>query len=98
MLTGAGYSVESTPHCLRRDFSLPIITSALSDEVIERTLSAGTFTEFNVHIQGYSMQVSGMTLHAGLHLGIGGAVGDVRLNPNPHFVRFDNQADSNYRG
>ncbi|KAF4819289.1 N-acetyl-6-hydroxytryptophan oxidase ivoB [Colletotrichum siamense] len=72
-----GYSVEYTPHCLRRDFSLPIITSALSDEVINRTLSATSFDEFNLHIQGYSMQVSGMTLHAGMHLGIGGAVGDV---------------------
>ncbi|CAI0643632.1 unnamed protein product [Colletotrichum noveboracense] len=69
--------VSYTPHCLRRDFSLPIITSALSDEVINRTLSATSFDEFNLHIQGYSMQVSGMTLHAGMHLGIGGAVGDV---------------------
>ncbi|KAF3802805.1 Tyrosinase-like protein orsC [Colletotrichum gloeosporioides] len=74
---GLGYSLEYTPHCLRRDFSLPIITSALSDEVINRTLSATSFDEFNLHIQGYSMQVSGMTLHAGMHLGIGGAVGDV---------------------
>ncbi|KAL3293087.1 Di-copper centre-containing protein [Colletotrichum asianum] len=74
---GLGYSVEYTPHCLRRDFSLPIITSALSDEVINRTLFATSFDEFNLHIQGYSMQVSGMTLHAGMHLGIGGAVGDV---------------------
>ncbi|TDZ54275.1 N-acetyl-6-hydroxytryptophan oxidase ivoB [Colletotrichum trifolii] len=73
---GLGYSLESTPHCLRRDFSLPIITSALSDEVIDRTLSAASFSELNRHIQGYSMQVSGMTLHAGMHLGIGGAVGD----------------------
>ncbi|KAI8189045.1 N-acetyl-6-hydroxytryptophan oxidase ivoB [Colletotrichum sp. SAR 10_75] len=54
------YSVESTPHCLRRDFSLPIITSALSDEVINRTLSAPSFDEFNLHIQGYSMQVADM--------------------------------------
>ncbi|KAJ0270765.1 hypothetical protein COL940_011449 [Colletotrichum noveboracense] len=75
---GLGYSVEYTPHCLRRDFSLPIITSALSDEVINRTLSATSFDEFNLHIQGYSMQVSGMTLHAGMHLGIGGAVGDLQ--------------------
>lgn len=72
-----GYSLESTPHCLRRDFSLPIIANALSDEVIDRTLLASSFSEFNHHMQGYSMQVSGMTLHAGLHLGIGGAVGDV---------------------
>ncbi|KAJ0272340.1 hypothetical protein CBS470a_012745 [Colletotrichum nupharicola] len=76
---GLGYSVEYTPHCLRRDFSLPIITSALSDEVINRTLSATSFDEFNLHIQGYSMQVSGMTLHAGMHLGIGGAVGDMDI-------------------
>ncbi|KAJ0353704.1 hypothetical protein COL154_012038 [Colletotrichum chrysophilum] len=54
------YSVESTPHCLRRDFSLPIITGALSDEVINRTLSATSFDEFNLHIQGYSMQVADM--------------------------------------
>ncbi|KAI3558694.1 hypothetical protein CABS03_08345 [Colletotrichum abscissum] len=73
---GLGLSVTSTPHCLRRDFSLPIITSALSDEVIDKTLAAATFSEFNLAIQGYSMQVSGMTLHAGLHIGIGGAVGD----------------------
>lgn len=76
-----GYSVDYTPHCLRRDFSLPIITSALSDEVINQTLSATSFDEFNLHIQGYSMQVSGMTLHAGMHLGIGGAVGDVCPTP-----------------
>ncbi|KAJ5016903.1 N-acetyl-6-hydroxytryptophan oxidase ivoB [Colletotrichum sp. SAR 10_99] len=57
---GLGYSVEYTPHCLRRDFSLPIITSALSDEVINRTLSATSFDEFNLHIQGYSMQVADM--------------------------------------
>ncbi|KAI8228761.1 N-acetyl-6-hydroxytryptophan oxidase ivoB [Colletotrichum sp. SAR 10_86] len=54
------YSVEYTPHCLRRDFSLPIITSALSDEVINRTLSATSFDEFNLHVQGYSMQVADM--------------------------------------
>ncbi|KAF6828587.1 hypothetical protein CPLU01_08456 [Colletotrichum plurivorum] len=74
---GLGFSVESTPHCLRRDFSLPIITNALSNEVIDRTIFASSFSKFNHRIQGYSMQVSGMTLHAGLHLGIGGAVGDV---------------------
>ncbi|KAF6809458.1 tyrosinase central domain containing protein [Colletotrichum sojae] len=73
---GLGFSVESTPHCLRRDFSLPIITNALRNEVTDRTIFAKSFSEFNHHIQGYSMQVSGMTLHAGLHLGIGGAVGD----------------------
>ncbi|KXH50105.1 hypothetical protein CSAL01_11853 [Colletotrichum salicis] len=75
--SGGGYSVTSTPHCLRRDFSLPIVTSALIDEVINKTLSADSFFEFNLAIQGYSMQVSGMTLNAGLHIGIGGAVGDV---------------------
>ncbi|KAF4834376.1 Tyrosinase-like protein orsC [Colletotrichum tropicale] len=65
---GKGYSVEHTPHCLRRDFSLPIITSALSDEVINRTLSATSFDKFNLHIQGYSMQVADMYSSPGDHV------------------------------
>ncbi|KAI3554656.1 hypothetical protein CABS02_05137 [Colletotrichum abscissum] len=71
---GLGSSVESHPHCLRQDFSPTLVASALRDEMIDRALSAPTYGEFNSHIQGYSFEFDGLTLHAGMHLGIGGAV------------------------
>ncbi|KAK1728693.1 hypothetical protein CaCOL14_000109 [Colletotrichum acutatum] len=73
---GLGSSVEPQPHCLRRDFSPTLVASALRDEIIDRALSASTYGEFNSHIQGYSFEFDGLTLHAGMHLGIGGAVGE----------------------
>ncbi|KAF4833141.1 N-acetyl-6-hydroxytryptophan oxidase ivoB [Colletotrichum siamense] len=73
---GLGASVEYQPHCLRRDFSPTLVAAALADEVIDRALSAPIYDEFNHHIQGYSFEASGITLHAGMHLGIGGQVGE----------------------
>ncbi|KAL2874973.1 hypothetical protein SGCOL_009816 [Colletotrichum sp. CLE4] len=73
---GLGSSLEPQPHCLRRDFSPTLVASALRDEIIDRALSAPTYGEFNSHIQGYSFEFDGLTLHAGMHLGIGGAVGE----------------------
>ncbi|KAF9870944.1 hypothetical protein CkaCkLH20_11616 [Colletotrichum karsti] len=57
---GLGASVEYQPHCLRRDFSPTLVAGALSDEVIERTLSAETYDEFNHHVQGYSFENADM--------------------------------------
>ncbi|KAI8273837.1 hypothetical protein K4K60_010390 [Colletotrichum sp. SAR11_57] len=73
---GVGNSTKYNPHCLRRDFSPTLVATAMSDEIIRRTLSATTFDEFNYHMQGYSFELSGMTIHAGMHLGIGGQVGE----------------------
>ncbi|TDZ28233.1 N-acetyl-6-hydroxytryptophan oxidase ivoB [Colletotrichum spinosum] len=73
---GLGASLEHQPHCLRRDFSPTLAAGALSDEVVERALSSETYDAFNLHVQGYSFQVEDITLHAGMHLGIGGQVGE----------------------
>ncbi|KAJ0330160.1 hypothetical protein COL922a_012486 [Colletotrichum nupharicola] len=57
---GVGNSTKYNPHCLRRDFSPTLVASAMSDEIIRRTF----------------FKLSGMTIYAGMHLGIGGQVGE----------------------
>ncbi|OHE90429.1 hypothetical protein CORC01_14271, partial [Colletotrichum orchidophilum] len=74
--SGTGSSVEPQPQCLRRDFSPTIIDSALRDEVRDRAVSAPTCGELNSQIQGYSSELDGLTLRAGTHLGMGGAIGE----------------------
>lgn len=61
---------------MRRDFSTTFISSTLSNTNIQAAQDAKTYAEFNVRVQGSSFAVKDLTLHAGLHLGIGGQVGD----------------------
>jgi tyrosinase len=61
---------------MRRDFSPTLVAETLSDANIAAALASENFQEFNLNIEGYSFEVSGMRLHAGLHIGVGGQVGD----------------------
>ncbi|KAI1862675.1 uncharacterized protein JN550_010012 [Neoarthrinium moseri] len=73
---GLGLSTDYTPHCLRRDFSPVLVSQALSNSNLKAALDAKNYFDFSIKIQGTSFEVSGLTLHAGMHLGIGGQVGD----------------------
>lgn len=64
------------PHCVRRDFSPTLVSTALSGLNIGLALNASTFNDLNTNIQGHSFEVKDITLHGGLHIGIGGQVGD----------------------
>jgi tyrosinase len=61
---------------MRRDFSPNLVDQALSDDNIHAALNSANFQELNLNIQRYSFEISGMRLHAGLHIGVGGQVGD----------------------
>ncbi|KAF8861250.1 Di-copper centre-containing protein, partial [Acephala macrosclerotiorum] len=73
---GMGLDLSYNPHCMRRDFSPLLVSEAFSDANYEAAMASENFQELNLNIQGYSFEVSGMRLHAGLHIGVGGQVGD----------------------
>ncbi|KAF4633758.1 hypothetical protein G7Y89_g4358 [Cudoniella acicularis] len=73
---GIGLDLNYNPHCIRRDFSPTLISEALSDNYIQAAMDSPTFFDLNIAVQGVSLQVSGMRLHAGLHIGIGGQIGE----------------------
>lgn len=61
---------------MRRDFSPTLVTEVLSNANIATAMNSENFQEFNINIQGKSLEISGMRLHGGMHIGIGGQVGD----------------------
>jgi len=73
---GLGASTEYTPHCLRRDMSPQLVSHAMSTQNINKAINSANFYDFNFNMQGTGLDVSGMTIHAGLHLGLGGQVGE----------------------
>ncbi|CAG8948873.1 hypothetical protein HYFRA_00001996 [Hymenoscyphus fraxineus] len=74
---GIGNNLDYNPHCLRRDFCPELIASALSDERLAAVRNAPTFNDFNIAIQGKSLAVPDAAIHLGLHIGIGGQVGEL---------------------
>ncbi|KUJ17276.1 Di-copper centre-containing protein [Mollisia scopiformis] len=73
---GMGLDLSYNPHCMRRDFSPTLVAEAFSNAYYEAALASENFQELNQNIQGYSFEISGMRLHAALHIGVGGQVGD----------------------
>ncbi|KAI6252260.1 hypothetical protein MCOR07_009895 [Pyricularia oryzae] len=88
---GLGDSLEPQPHCLRRDFSPTLASTSLRDDVIGKTLASTNFWDFNRWIQGFSFSADNLTIHAGMHLSIGGQVGeaaDVYSSPGDPLFYF----------
>lgn len=78
-----GATLEYDPHCLRRDISPYIVTQAGNASVVDWALSADNFYDFNIRVQG-GLQPDQMTLHASVHIGIGGNTGDIaNVNSSP---------------
>ena len=74
---GPGASLDSNPRCLRRDFSYWLISRTLTQDVVDWTLAATTYGEFDHRLQGTGIEPEGMTIHAGGHLGVGGDIGEI---------------------
>lgn len=53
-----------------------LVSMTMNSTMISKTLNAPNFQALNVAIQGTSLSVDGMTLHGGLHIGIGGQIGE----------------------
>ncbi|KAH6681514.1 hypothetical protein B0J14DRAFT_216635 [Halenospora varia] len=73
---GTGGSTAYTPHCLRRDWSPQLVSQTMSAKNISDALNSANFFDFNINMQGKSMTVPGMNIHAGLHIGMGGQIGE----------------------
>ncbi|KAH7020701.1 uncharacterized protein B0I36DRAFT_296087 [Microdochium trichocladiopsis] len=73
---GLGLNTSFSPNCVRRDFDPLFVSLTISPANVKTMWNAKTYDEFSVAIQGRSFDVAGLTIHAGLHLGIGGQVGD----------------------
>ncbi|OIW34170.1 Di-copper centre-containing protein [Coniochaeta ligniaria NRRL 30616] len=74
---GPANHTEYTPHCLRRDISPWLITQTANSSVLYWALQATSHWDLDHRIEGLSLAVSGMTLHAAGHLGVGGMIGDM---------------------
>ncbi|TLD09242.1 uncharacterized protein PgNI_06966 [Pyricularia grisea] len=88
---GLGDSLEFQPHCLRRDFSPTLASTSMSHEVISKTLANSNFWGFSRWIQGFGFDAENLTIHGGMHLSIGGQVGeaaDVYSSPGDPLFYF----------
>ncbi|KAJ9144979.1 Tyrosinase [Pleurostoma richardsiae] len=74
---GPGASLAYNPRCLQRDFSPWLATRTLNSSVESWTLSSDSFALFDHRVQGLSVEVSGMTYHAGGHMSVGGDIGEI---------------------
>ena len=88
---GPANHTEYTPHCLRRDISPWLITQTANSSVVNWALQATSHWDLDHRIEGLSLAVSGMTLHAAGHLGVGGMIGDVSCDPLPPFFSISSQ-------
>jgi tyrosinase len=86
---GPGPSVTANPRCLSRDFAPSLATHTLNSSLVDWTLAATSFAEYDHRIQGLGIEVEGMTLHAGGHLSVGGDIGDMgNMYSSPGDVLF----------
>ena len=88
---GPANHTEYTPHCLRRDISPWLITQTANSSVVNWALQATSHWDLDHRIEGLSLAVSGMTLHAAGHLGVGGMIGEVSCDPLPPFFSISSQ-------
>lgn len=77
VLFGPGPNIEPNPRCLARDFAPSLAIEKLTDEMVAWVLEPDIYTEFDRRLQGVGLDVDGMTIHAGGHLGVGGDIGDI---------------------
>ncbi|KAK0639666.1 hypothetical protein B0T16DRAFT_518701 [Cercophora newfieldiana] len=103
---GPGKSVAHNPRCLTRDFAPELAAATLNSDVVEWTLSAETFVQFDVRVQGASMAVSDIKYGAGGHLALGGDAGEIgNIYSSPadplfylHYANIDRLWDKWQRG
>ncbi|KAB5518049.1 hypothetical protein GE09DRAFT_978746, partial [Coniochaeta sp. 2T2.1] len=74
---GPANHTDYTPHCLRRDISPWLITQTTNSSLLNWVLQATSHWDLDHRIEGLSLDVAGMTLHAGGHLGVGGMIGEM---------------------
>jgi hypothetical protein len=75
-LTSLGFNTSYSPHCLRRDFAPAFAVSKLNSTVVDYTLEAENYYEFDIRVEG-GIDVVSMKYHGGGHLGVGGDLGEV---------------------
>jgi tyrosinase len=76
---GPDYSLTYTPHCLRRDFSAYMANLTLTQDLIDWSLEADSFGEYDRRVQAMNLTQAGITSHGGGHFAVGGMVGEVCL-------------------
>jgi len=74
---GRGKNTVYNPHCLIRDFSPYLATWTLNASLVDWTLAASDFAEFDLRAQGDGISVWNMAYHGGGHAGVGGDTGDM---------------------
>ncbi|ROV97790.1 hypothetical protein VPNG_08645 [Cytospora leucostoma] len=74
---GPGNHTSYNPHCLRRDFSPWLFTLSGNQSVIDWTLNATNFWHLDYYVEGISLSVYGMRVHAAGHMAIGGQIGEM---------------------
>lgn len=74
--TGPGNSSAYNPRCLTRDISPEFAISKLSQCIVDWTLEAEDFYEFDIRVQG-GVTASTQGYHGGGHLGVGGDIGEM---------------------
>ena len=74
---GPGPNLEPNPRCLARDLAPVFAAEKLNPKMADWVFSAETFGEFDFRLQGVGIEVDGMTIHAGGHMGVGGDIGDI---------------------
>jgi hypothetical protein len=74
---GPGPSTAYNPRCLTRDFSPWLSTRTLNTSIVQWGQVTTQFALYDFRTQGISLEVSGMTYHAGGHLSVGGDIGEM---------------------
>ncbi|KAH7142057.1 hypothetical protein EDB81DRAFT_843507 [Dactylonectria macrodidyma] len=74
--TGPGNSSAYNPRCLTRDISPEFAISKLNQCIVDWTLEAEDFYEFDRRVQG-GVTTTSQGYHGGGHLGIGGDIGEM---------------------
>ncbi|KAI5861276.1 hypothetical protein GGS23DRAFT_160792 [Durotheca rogersii] len=74
---GPGNHTEYNPHCLRRDMSPWLMTQSLNKSTVEFILNSTDYFELDHRIEGLELGLSGISIHVGGHLGIGGKIGEM---------------------
>ncbi|KAM5352194.1 hypothetical protein ACJ41O_004917 [Fusarium nematophilum] len=73
---GPGLTTAYNPRCLTRDIAPEFAISKLSQAVVDWTLKAKDFYEFDIRVEG-GITVPEHRYHGGGHLGVGGDIGEV---------------------
>ncbi|KAK0643408.1 hypothetical protein B0T16DRAFT_494448 [Cercophora newfieldiana] len=74
---GPGTSLTHNPRCLTRDFAPDLAITTLNSTVVEWALSASTFAEFDLRVQGSGTGLSDLKYATGGHFALGGNTGDL---------------------